>query len=231
MPVEAAHRSEVLHRDIKPANILINRLGDAKLADFGIASMQDGTKTESGMLATTVAHAAPELFDGAPSSASTDVYALGSTLHNLVTGTPPFAPVSGERVLTTIGRIAHEPPPPLEPTRVPPQVASVIARSLAKQPQFRFRSAALFGQALQQAQSQLHQAVTPMPVTDASASATSLPAAPVPVTPVPAQPVRPTSGRSTKTHKPLSRTIGVLAAIAGLLAAIGRRSVALWGGR
>lgn len=208
---EAAHRADVLHRDIKPANILMTRLGDAKLADFGIASMQDGTKTATGMLATTVAHAAPELFDGAPSSALTDVYALGSTLHNLVSGTPPFAPLSGERVLTTIGRIANEPPPPLEPAQMPPQIASVVAHALAKQPEFRLRSAAAFGQELQRAQRELQLPVTPMPVADTSAP--------------PAQHVAPAEAPaaaaiSGPTPKPLSRTIAVLATIAGLLAAV-----------
>lgn len=210
--VEAAHRSDVLHRDIKPANILVNRLGDAKLADFGIASMQDGTKTETGMLATTVAHAAPELFDGAPSSTSTDVYALGSTLHNLVSGTPPFAPLTGERVLTTIARIAHEPPPPLDPSLVPPQVAAVIAHALAKQPAHRLRSAAAFGKGLQQAQQELQLAVTPMPVADD-------PTVPVPIeAPLAPGPIS-TQVDTSKAAKPLSRTIGVLVAVAGLLAA------------
>lgn len=163
---EAAHREDMLHRDIKPANILKSRIGDAKLADFGIASMQDGTKTEAGMLATTVAHAAPELFDGAPSSRATDVYALGSTLHNLVTGRPPFTPTDGERIATIIKRIATEPPPRPDPANVPPQVAAVIAHALAKQPDFRPRSAVAFGKALQQVQRDHGLPVTPMPVGD-----------------------------------------------------------------
>ena len=163
---EAAHREDMLHRDIKPANILKSRIGDAKLADFGIASMQDGTKTEAGMLATTVAHAAPELFDGAPSSRATDVYALGSTLHNLVTGRPPFTPTDGERIATIIKRIATEPPPRPDPANVPPQVAAVIAHALAKQPEFRPRSAVAFGKALQQVQRDHGLPVTPMPVGD-----------------------------------------------------------------
>jgi serine/threonine protein kinase len=163
---EAAHREHMLHRDIKPANILKSRIGDAKLADFGIASMQDGTKTETGMFATTVAHAAPELFDGAPSSRATDVYALGSTLHNLVTGRPPFTPTDGERIATTIKRIATEPPPRPDPATVPRQVAAVIAHALAKQPEFRPRSAVAFGKALQQVQRDHGLTVTPMSVGD-----------------------------------------------------------------
>lgn len=178
--VEAAHRADVLHRDIKPANILLDRLGVAKLGDFGIASMQDGNKTETGVLATTVAHAAPELFDGKPASPATDVYALGSTLHTLVTGTPPFSNGEGERIGSVISRIASEPPPRPDPRLVPDQVARVIAHALAKQPQYRLRSAADFGHALQQAQRELGERVTSMPVADSSGapSAPSPPATP-----------------------------------------------------
>jgi len=164
--VEAAHRADVLHRDIKPANILLDRLGVAKLGDFGIASMQDGNKTEAGMLATTIAHAAPELFDGVPSSAATDVYALGSTLHTLVTGKPPFAPAPGEVIAVTIAQIISKPPPRPDISVAPVEVSNVVAHALAKQPQYRPRTAAAFGHALQQAQRDLGQRVTAMPVSD-----------------------------------------------------------------
>lgn len=253
--VEAAHRAGVLHRDIKPANILLSRLGDAKLADFGIASMQDGNKTETGMLATTISHAAPELFSGEPSSVATDVYALGSTLHNLLSGKPPFANSSSEPVAGMIGRITSQPPTPLDADAVPGEVSSVIYHALAKQPDFRIRSAAAFGQALQLAQRSLGETPTAMPVTDADPTPAAEAASTAPPTvtaqasdntsaPAPAKnnaslpSPKPdaaaaltsgrsgtaTSGRSAQTPpssaKPLARTIAVLSAIAGLLAAI-----------
>ena len=228
---EAAHRADVLHRDIKPANILLTRLGDAKLADFGIASMQDGNKTETGMLATSIAHAAPELFDGTPSSVATDVYALGSTLFNLITGQSPFAVTPGERILTTIGRIAQEPPPQLNSELVPPPISNIIAHSLAKQPEYRMRSAAEFGRALQQVQRELGLPVTAMPVADAGDAppagqppGAGLGAAGGPPTGQPhyvsPQSVQVSGRRPPKVRKPLSRTIGVLTVIAVLLAAV-----------
>ena len=184
--VEAAHRSDVLHRDIKPANILLDRIGVAKLGDFGIASMQDGSKTETGMLATTVAHAAPELFDGKPASPATDIYALGSTLHTLVAGEPPFTPNEGERIGAVISRIASEPPPRPDRSLVPEPIATVIAHALAKQPQYRPRSAAAFGQALQRAQRSLGQRVTTMPFSDNTPAATPVPTrSPAAVAPAP----------------------------------------------
>ncbi|MEM7093588.1 MAG: protein kinase [Actinomycetota bacterium] len=164
--VEAAHRAEVLHRDIKPANILMNRLGDAKLADFGIASMQDGNKTETGTLAATLAHAAPELFDGTPASPLTDVYALGSTLHNLVSGRPPFSHGAGETFTTVIRRILNDPPPRIPATLAPPELETVISYSLAKQPDQRPPSAAAFGKQLQALQRSFGLSVTAMPVGD-----------------------------------------------------------------
>lgn len=240
--VEAAHRADVLHRDIKPANILLDRLGVAKLGDFGIASMQDGHKTATGMLATTIAHAAPELFDGQPASPATDVYALGSTLHALVTGAPPFSAREGEGMGSVISRIAAEAPPRLDPAVVPEQVATVIAHALAKQPQYRPRTAAAFGQMLQQAQRELGQKVTAMPVTDNELATPALaptrpqapPAASAPATAPPAAPAAPAGASSAAIHhvapapsattvkpttKPFSRTIVALSVVAVLLAA------------
>jgi serine/threonine protein kinase len=226
--VEAAHRADVLHRDIKPANILLDRLGVAKLGDFGIASMQDGTKTATGTLATTVAHAAPELFDTRPASAATDVYALGSTLYNLLVGNPPFSPNGSEGITTTIGRILHEPPPRPDPALVPPQIADVIAHALAKQPEYRPRSAAEFGHALQRAQHELGMPVTAMPVADradhtdhersgaGSASNTATPSGRTGS----ASGHVPAPGSAAKQAQTFGPTIAVLSVIALMLAAI-----------
>jgi len=232
--VEAAHRAEVLHRDVKPANILLNRLGVAKLGDFGIASVQDGNKTETGMLATTVAHAAPELFNGEAASEATDVYALGSTLFTLVAGAAPFSPGPGERIGTTISRIAYE-APPATPS-IPENISAVIAHALAKQPQYRPRSAGAFGQALQQAQQQLGLRVTTMPVTDAEPTSPPRPEPDPPTTPAPApavaqplpaspatqhvpfEPVPPQTNIEPK--KPFSRTILGLSVVAVALAVL-----------
>lgn len=164
--VEAAHRADVLHRDIKPANILRDRFGHAKLADFGIASMQDGTKTATGAFAVTVAHAAPEIFDGTGATPMVDVYALGSTLHTLIAGRAPFQPPTGEGLLASIGRIASQPAPRLASTLAPAEVADVAVAALAKNPDDRWPSAGAFGRALQAAQRIVGEPVTAMPIVD-----------------------------------------------------------------
>jgi len=234
--VEAAHRADVLHRDIKPANILLDRLGVAKLGDFGIASMQDGNKTETGMLATTIAHAAPELFNGDPASAATDVYALGSTLHTLLAGDPPFLGSSGEQIAPTITRILHEPPPRLDESIAPPELTTVIAHALAKQPEYRPRTAGAFGHALQKVQDELGQPVTKMPVAGTAPATLSNPAtSPLPASPQhsPTQnvpfPLTGDTGDATPspTRKPFSRTITLLSTLV-VLGAVALGGLLLW---
>lgn len=210
--VEAAHRADVLHRDIKPANIMLDRLGDAKLVDFGIASMQDGTHTETGMLVTTIAHAAPELFDGDPASVATDVYALGSTLFTLIAGHPPFRTQPTDTPAAIMRRSVTEAPPPLaSPT--PPQVSGVVLHALAKQPDHRPRSAAAFGAALQHAQADLGLDRTRMRITDGARRTDPAPGA----TPHAADALL---EGSPDEAAPFSKTIAALAGIAAILGAL-----------
>lgn len=138
--IQVAHDNGVLHRDIKPDNILVDEFGYPKLTDFGIAAVASiATATTS--TATTAVHAAPEVLQGHTAAESVDVYAIGSTLHTLVAGVPPFTQPNDEAVAAIITRTLTQPPPDLRPLGIPDPVASVIERALAKEPSERQVSA------------------------------------------------------------------------------------------
>ncbi|WIG94922.1 serine/threonine-protein kinase [Myxococcus sp. SDU36] len=148
----AAHQVGVVHRDVKPDNLfVIHRAGQpdfVKVLDFGVAKLltPEGstTGTLDGTIIGTPAYMAPEQAAGLPVDARSDIYAVGNILYELVSGKPPFqAPAFGHLVV----QIITQPPPPLpshlpsgEP--VPPQLAELVMRCLAKEPEARPQSLA-----------------------------------------------------------------------------------------
>ncbi len=146
--LQAAHDESSLHRDVKPDNVLTGRLGEPKLADFGIASLQDGTRSRSGSLTATLAYAAPEVLAGARATPASDVYSLAATVHALITGHAPFVRESDEHVFAIIRRIDSEPPEDLRPLGVPDRVAAIVEQAMAKAPDQRPATAEAFGRLL-----------------------------------------------------------------------------------
>ncbi len=137
----------VLHRDIKPANIRITPKGQAVLVDFGLVKVYDQhLKTTIGARAITPGYAPPEQYGQGKTDERTDIFALGATLYNLVTGREP---------LESVARMAgehQEAASRLNP-QVPLIVSDVIERALALEPGMRFQSAKEFQTALRTAQS------------------------------------------------------------------------------
>lgn len=144
--LDEAHRAGLLHRDVKPANLLLEprateRLPRVYVSDFGIARGATDTAglTETGSVLATVAYAAPEEITGAAVDHRADVYALGCTLYELLTGAKPFPRPTPAAVLH-----AHLADPPPRPTArqpgLPPAFDAIVARALAKNPAERYPS-------------------------------------------------------------------------------------------
>ncbi|HLJ34797.1 MAG TPA: protein kinase, partial [Ktedonobacteraceae bacterium] len=139
--IQFAHDQGIIHRDIKPSNILLRDEHYTYIADFGLAKSLEGgdTVTLSGSLLGTPEYMAPELADG-PATTSSDIYALGVLLYQMVTGQVPF---SGETPIAVyFKQLRDEPPLPSELNpQIPPSVEHVILRTLDKDPRRRYRTA------------------------------------------------------------------------------------------
>ena len=137
-----AHEQGIIHRDVKPQNIIINARGHAKLADFGIARNADSsTITYAGaMVMGSVHYISPEQAKGRQVTAESDIYSMGITLYEMITGRLPFE--GDNSVSVALRHIQDEIVPPimLVPS-LPPALNDVIMRAVSKQPAARYHSA------------------------------------------------------------------------------------------
>jgi eukaryotic-like serine/threonine-protein kinase len=148
--LDYAHAEGVVHRDIKPANIMKLNDGRIKVADFGIARITSQSKTATGTVMGTPSYMAPEQLAGKKVDGRADLFSLGVTLYELLTGEKPF---TGESVATLMFRIANEPHPPIMHLRadLPPAVAAVIDKALQKNPDTRYARGSEFAKELRAA--------------------------------------------------------------------------------
>ncbi len=149
--LQFAHERGVLHRDIKPSNILLRDDHYAYLADFGIAKSQDEINglTQVGTVIGTPEYMAPELLEE-PASPSSDIYALGIVLYQMLTGRVPF---EGKTALAVLHKHAQEPPlrPSVINPAISPAIEQVILSALEKDPRRRFRTPGALAKAYKQA--------------------------------------------------------------------------------
>jgi len=148
--VAFAHTRLVLHRDIKPSNVLIDHNGQARLMDFGIATLLDATgqaeATQSGLM--TLSAAAPEQIRGERTTPATDVFQLGLMIYRLLSGKHPFDRSANEDDTLLARQLLEGEPIPLSRSierRSVPRIRdleAILAKSVAVNPQDRYRSAA-----------------------------------------------------------------------------------------
>jgi serine/threonine-protein kinase len=144
-----AHQGGVLHRDVKPSNILIDAADRVKLTDFGIASLiADPGLTKTGGTLGTLCYMSPEQMKAQPIDARSDLYSVGVTLYEMVTGRVPFKGNSYYSLLKA--HMERKPVPPIELVpESPPELSAIVEKSLEKRPAARFQSADEFRAALQ----------------------------------------------------------------------------------
>ena len=138
--IAAAHQNRIIHRDIKPQNILIDREGNVKITDFGIAvALSDTSLTQTNTLLGSVHYLSPEQARGGMATIQTDIYALGIVLYELLTGRVPF---DGESAVSIALKHFQEPlPPVMNPSvMIPQSLENIVLKATAKDPMNRYRS-------------------------------------------------------------------------------------------
>jgi len=147
--LEYAHIHNVVHRDVKPANILYDReTGVLKVTDFGVACLTDSSKTKTGTILGSPSYMSPEQLAGMKVDGRSDLFSLGVTLYQMLTGELPFI---GESLASLMYKIANEKHPDVRLFRpdLPSCVSRIINKALAKEAEKRFQSGERFSNALE----------------------------------------------------------------------------------
>jgi serine/threonine-protein kinase len=150
-----AHKQGVVHRDIKPANLMYDPSTDTlKITDFGIARLSGAGSTRTGIVLGTPSFMSPEQLEGRTVTGHSDLFSLGVSLFQLLTGQLPFTADSMTGLMQQIAEAQH---PPLRAFRpdLPACVESIIDRALIKNPEARYETGAQMAAALQDCRSHM----------------------------------------------------------------------------
>jgi serine/threonine-protein kinase len=146
-----AHSMGIVHRDIKPANIMYEVETDTpKVTDFGIARVTDSSKTKTGMVLGTPSYMSPEQLAGKKIDGRSDVFSLGVTLFQMLTGKLPFEGESMTQLMFAIANTAHPKVCELNPS-LPAWIEPIIDKVLEKDLEKRYQTGAEFAQAIRDA--------------------------------------------------------------------------------
>ena len=135
--LDYAFQNGVIHRDIKAANILLSDREEIKISDFGTAQISQATHTQIDGFVGSPAYMAPEQINEEPPSVQTDIYSLGVTMYELLTGRLPFQAANS---ISMINKILNEEPTPIRSIRpdLPEDIVHIVETAMAKDPAVRY---------------------------------------------------------------------------------------------
>lgn len=140
--LDYAHKQGVVHRDVKPSNIMLNKAGDVRITDFGIAQIKSQTTVSKGIVGSP-SYMSPEQVKEQPVDDRSDIFSLGCVLYELLTGHKAF---DGENYFSIMYKITNENPLPVKQRRkdIPDILAKIIKKALAKDPNERYQTCSDF---------------------------------------------------------------------------------------